>query len=95
MSLSKHFVSGALVAFTLLNGAAAFADERPTFEVASIPATPHQLAVVGASAAQEQAPTADLTRAGMPATPHQLAVLTPHRRSAALAVPASVGSARN
>ncbi|MGJ5206950.1 hypothetical protein [Bradyrhizobium sp. HKCCYLR20261] len=93
MTLTKTFATAAVLAVSLAAGAA-FADERPTFEVASIPATPHQLAVVGASGAEEQAPVADLTRAGMPATPLQLAVLTPHRRSAALA-PATIGNARN
>jgi hypothetical protein len=90
----KHIIPGSLVALALLSGAATAA-ELPSYEVTSIPATPHQLTVVGASAAQEQAPVADLTRAGMPATPVQLAVLTHHRRSAALAVPTAVGSARN
>ncbi|MGJ4887798.1 hypothetical protein ACQR0Z_07830 [Bradyrhizobium sp. HKCCYLS3077] len=93
MTFSKTFATSALVAVTLAAGAA-FADERPTFEAASLPATQHQLAVIGASAAEEQAPVADLIRAGMPATPLQLAVLTPHRRSAALA-PSTIGNARN
>jgi hypothetical protein len=95
MTLSKHLVAGALVTFALLSSAAARADELPTYEIASLPATPHQLTVVGASAAEERAPVAEFTRAGMPATPHQLAVLTPHRHNAALAVPTTVGTVRN
>ncbi|MGJ5181659.1 hypothetical protein ACQR16_32500 [Bradyrhizobium oligotrophicum] len=90
----KHIIPGSLVALALLGGAAVAA-ELPSYEISALPATPHQLSVVGASAAEEQAPVADLTRAGMPATAHQLAVLTAHRRSAALAVPTTVGSARN
>jgi hypothetical protein len=90
----KHIIPGSLVALALLGGVATAA-ELPSYEVGALPATPHQLSVVGASAAEEQAPVADLTRAGMPATPVQLAVLTGHRRSAALAVPTTVGSARN
>jgi len=94
MTLSKLLVPGTLVALALLTGAA-LADELPTFEVKSLPATPHQLTVVGASQAEERAPAAELTRAGMPATQHQVAVLTPHRHNAALAMPTTVSAVRN
>ncbi|WP_316219209.1 hypothetical protein [Bradyrhizobium sp. SZCCHNR2026] len=95
MTLAKHLLPGALVAFAVLHGAAAVAAELPTYDVSSFPATPLQLTVVGASAADEQAPVATLTRANMPATPVQLSVLTPHHRSAAAATVTTVGAARN
>ncbi|MGJ4930241.1 hypothetical protein ACQR1I_07420 [Bradyrhizobium sp. HKCCYLS2038] len=86
----KHIIPGSLVALALLSGAAVAA-ELPSYEVGALPATPHQLSVVGASSAQEiAAVNTDST-----ASPHQLAVLTHHRRSAALVVPTTVGSVRN
>jgi len=87
----KHIIPGSLVALALLSGAAVAA-ELPSYEVAALPATPHQLSVVGASAAEQQtvAINADST-----ASPHQLAVLAHHHRSAALVVPTTVGSAHN
>ena len=90
----KRLIPSTLLVLAALSSAAVAA-ELPNHEVKALPATPHQLSVVGASTAEEQAPAADLTRAGMPATNHQLAVLTTHRRSAALVVPTTVGSARN
>ena len=45
--LVKHLIPGAVLAFGLLQGAAA--DELPTYEAASLPATPHQLSVIGLS----------------------------------------------
>ena len=86
----KHIIPGSLVALALLSGAAVAA-ELPSYEVGALPATPHQLSVVGASAAQQ---TVAMNADGA-ASPHQLAVLTKHRRSAALAVPTIVGSVRN
>lgn len=90
----KRLIPSTLLVLAALSSAVVAA-ELPNYEVKALPATPHQLSVVGASAAEEQAPAADLTRAGMPATNHQLAVLTTHRRSSALVVPTTVGSARN
>ncbi|MGJ5077990.1 hypothetical protein [Bradyrhizobium sp. SZCCHNS3002] len=86
----KHIIPGSLLALALLSSAAV-AGELPSYEVGALPASPHQLSVIGASAAQQTvAINADST-----ATPVQLSVLTQHRRSAALAVPATVGSVRN
>ncbi|GLH79444.1 hypothetical protein SSBR45G_43530 [Bradyrhizobium sp. SSBR45G] len=84
----KHIIPGSLVALALLSGAAVAA-ELPSYEVGALPATPHQLSVVGASAAQQTIAADNAT------SPHQLAVLTHHRRSAALVIPTTVGSVRN
>jgi hypothetical protein len=94
MNFAKHLLPGALLAFATLQAAAA--GELPTYDVSSFPATQHQLAVVGASAADEQPPAATLTRDGMPATRLQLSVLAPHnRRSASAEQTTTVGAARN
>jgi len=94
MNVVKHILPGALLAFATLQAAAA--GELPSYEVSSFPATQHQLTVMGASAAHEQAPAATLTRDGMPATPLQLSVLAPHTRRSASAEPtATTGAARN
>jgi hypothetical protein len=94
MNFAKHLVPGALLAFATLQAAAA--GELPTYDVSSFPATQHQLAVVGSSAANEHAPAATLTRDGMPATRLQLSVLAPHHhRSAELDTTSTVGAARN
>jgi hypothetical protein len=69
----------AIVAVLMAGGAAAAA-ELPTYEVASLPITPHQLAVLGPAHAEQRAPAATLTVAGMPASPHQIAILTPRHR---------------
>jgi hypothetical protein len=75
---------------------AAAAGELPTYEITSFPATQHQLAVMGASAAaNQQTPVATLTRADMPASPVQLSVLSPHRRTASADAATTVGAARN
>ncbi|WP_315796345.1 hypothetical protein [Bradyrhizobium sp. SZCCHNRI3043] len=84
----KHIIPGSLLALALLTGAAV-AGELPSYEVGALPATPHQLSVVGASAAQQTIAAASA------ASPHQLAVLAQHRRSAALVAPTTVGSVRN
>jgi hypothetical protein len=94
-SFVKHLLPSAVLAFGLLQGAAALAAELPTFEAASLPATPHQLSVIGAADVKEQSATPTLTRADMPASPHQIAVLTPHRRNAAVTTATTVGAARN
>lgn len=86
----KHIIPGSLLALALLSGAAV-AGELPSYEVGALPATPHQLSVVGASAAQQTV----AVNVDSAASPHQLAVLTQHRRSAALVAPITVGSVRN
>jgi hypothetical protein len=92
VSLAKHLLPATVLALTIL-GAAASAAELPSYEVSSFPASPVQLSVLGASRAQEQSPTATLTRDDMPATPLQLSVLTPRRHRAADA--GAAGTARN
>jgi hypothetical protein len=91
----KHLLPGTVLALALLAGAAATAGELPTFEVQSLPATQHQLSVMGSSGVQEQAPTPVLTRNDMPASPHQLAVLAPHHRNAAVTGSTTVASSHN
>ena len=91
--LVKHLIPGAVLAFGLLQGAAA--DELPTYEAASLPATPHQLSVIGSPDVKEQSPVATLTRGDMPASPHQIAVLTPHRHRAAESNATTIGALRN
>jgi hypothetical protein len=82
--IAKHLLPATVLAL-ILGAAAASAAELPSYEVSSLPATPVQLSVLGASRAhvQEQSPTATLTRDDMPATPLQLSVLTPRRHRAA------------
>jgi hypothetical protein len=91
----KHLLSTAVLAFALLEGAAASAAELPTFEISSFPATPLQVAVMGASGVQQQAATPTLTRNNMPASPHQLSVLTPRHNFASVTSATTVGTAHN
>ncbi|CAL79241.1 conserved hypothetical protein; putative signal peptide [Bradyrhizobium sp. ORS 278] len=86
----KHIIPASLVALALLGGAAV-AGELPSYEVGALPATPHQLSVVGASGAQQTV----AINTDSAVSPHQLAVLTQHRRSTALVAPTTVGSVRN
>jgi len=72
-----HRVSLALTAILLSSAAAASAAELPTFEIAGLPLTQHQLTVLTSRNVQEQSPVPSLTLAGMPASPAQIAVLTP------------------
>ena len=88
----KHLLPSTVLAFVILEGAAAAAAELPTYELMSFPATPHQISVLGSAAVQEQAPTPGLTHNGMPASPHQIAVLTPRHNIVAGTDPATVGS---
>ena len=67
----------AVVAVLIAGGAGAAAAELPTYEVAGLAITPHQLAVLGPAHAEQQTPAVTLTMAGMPASPHQIAILTP------------------
>ena len=91
----KHLLATTVLAFTIMEGAAAIAAELPTFEISSYPATPLQLSVMGSAGVQEQAPTPTLTRDDMPASPHQLAVLTPRRSTVTATNSATVGASRN
>lgn len=92
----KSLSSIATLVAVFLGGASAGAAELPTFELRGFPITPHQVAVMGGTDVQEQAPTATLTFGGMPASPHQIAVLTqrPGMMAKAAAVkPTAVGLA--
>jgi len=93
--LLKYLLPSTLVAVAMLQGAAVMAAELPSYEVSSLPATSHQLAVIGSAGVQEQSTTPTLTRADMPASPHQLAVLAPHRRSAEVTHTTTVASSHN
>jgi hypothetical protein len=70
----------ATVTFLLLGVAAASAAELPQYEVAGLPISPHQIAVLGLGRITERLPTATLTLNGMPASPHQIAVLQPRAK---------------
>ena len=79
----------AAIAFAILQSTGiAMAAERPifefigfpTYELMSLPITPHQFSVVGSANVQEASPAPTLTFREMPASPHQIAVLTPHKR---------------
>ncbi len=93
MTFAKSLLLGTLLSVSALQSAGAA--ELPTYEVSSFPATQHQLTVIGASAADQQAPVATLTRADMPATPVQLSVLSHRRHSASADATTTVGAARN
>ena len=72
--MKKTFLMAAIAAATMV-GSGAGAGQLPTFELMGFPITPHQVAVIGGTGVQEQAPTPALTLGGMPASPHQIAVL--------------------
>lgn len=74
--MKKLFLSVAAAAL-LGGGAEVTAAELPTYEVAGLPITPHQMSVLGSSFVQERSPAPGLTIGGMPASPHQVLVLTP------------------
>jgi hypothetical protein len=75
--MSKHLSITSVVAFMLVSGAVASAQDLPTYETMGFPVTPLQISILGCSASvQEQASTPTNTMAGMPASPHQIAVLT-------------------
>jgi hypothetical protein len=80
-TMSKHLSIASVVAFTLIGGAAAAAQDLPTYEVMGFPISPVQVSILGCSAqVQERAPVTAFTISGMPASPHQIAVLTPRKR---------------
>jgi hypothetical protein len=71
----------AAITIVILKGAAtASAAELPTYELAGLPVTAHQISVVGSARVEEASPAPTMTLDGMPASPHQIAVLTPHRK---------------
>jgi hypothetical protein len=93
--MKKMFLIAAIPAVTVI-GSGAGAAELPTFELTGFPITPHQVAVVGGTGVQEQAPVPALTFGAMPASPHQIAVLTPRpsvTSKAAAMKPTTVGLA--
>jgi hypothetical protein len=95
IAMKKMFLIAAIAAVTVI-GSRAGAAELPTFGLTGFPITPHQVAVVGGTGVQEQAPIPALTFGGMPASPHQIAVLTPRpsvTAKAAAMKPTTVGLA--
>ena len=68
------------VTLLLLGAAGASAGELPQYEVAGLPISPHQIAVLGLGGITERSPAPTLTLNGMPASPHQIAVLQPRAR---------------
>jgi hypothetical protein len=68
------------VTFLLLEVAAGSAAELPRYEVAGLPISPHQIAILGLAGITERSPTATLMLNGMPASPHQIAVLQPRAK---------------
>jgi hypothetical protein len=79
--MSKHLSIASLVAFMLIGGAAASAQDLSIYEVMGFPISPVQVSILGCSAqVQERAPATALAMDGMPASPHQIAVLTPRKR---------------
>lgn len=79
--MSKHLSITSVVAFMLVSGAVASAQDFPTYESMGFPITPLQVSILGCSASvQERTPTPTLTIDGLPVSPHQIAVLTPRLR---------------
>jgi hypothetical protein len=76
IAMKKAFLMAAIAAETFV-GIGAGAAELPSFELAGLPITPHQVAVIGAADISEQSLIPTLVYGGMPASPHQIAVLTP------------------
>jgi hypothetical protein len=91
----KRLLATSVLAFAVLESAAAAAGELPTFEISSFPTTPLQVAVMGGTDVHEQAAAPTLTRNGVPASPHQLSVLTPRHRKVSEAGQSTVGAAQN
>ncbi|TPQ35151.1 hypothetical protein C2U70_15360 [Bradyrhizobium guangdongense] len=82
------------IASVALSAAAASAAELPSYEVAGMPISTHQVAVIGAANVEEQSTLASLSSGGMPASPAQLMVLSSRHRiieQAAMVTPATVG----
>jgi len=80
-TMSKHLSIASVVAFTLIGGIAASAQDLPTYEAMGFPISSVQVSILGCSAqVQEREPVTTFTMAGMPASPHQIAVLAPRKR---------------
>jgi hypothetical protein len=80
-TMSKHLSIASVVAFTLVAGAAASAQDLPTYEAMGFPISSVQVSILGCSAqVQQREPIIAFTMAGMPASPHQIAVLAPRKR---------------
>ncbi len=80
--MSKHLSITSVVAFVLMSGAVASAQDLPTYEVMGFPITPIQMSILGCSAQiQESSPTTTLTVDGMPASLHQVVVLAPRTKA--------------
>jgi len=78
----KHLSITSVAAFMLIGGAAASAQDLPTYEAMGFPISPVQVSILGCSAqVQEQATGPTITVDGVPATPHQITVLTPRNKS--------------
>ncbi|WP_271600410.1 MULTISPECIES: hypothetical protein [unclassified Bradyrhizobium] len=88
--MKKLFSIGAIAA--LLSIARASAAELPTFELAAFPITAHQVALIGGTNVEEQAPTPTLMLNGMSASPHQIAVLAPRSKVTAATIVAKQAS---
>lgn len=88
--MKKLFSVGAIA--VLLSITRASAAELPTFELAGFPITAHQVALIGGTNVEEQAPTPTLMLNGMPASPHQIAVLAPRSKVTAATTAAKQAS---
>jgi hypothetical protein len=76
----EKILFAAVVGFALA-GTSANALAFPSYELAGLPISPHQIAVLGLTASvNEHSPSQSLTVGGMPASPHQVAVLRLMRR---------------
>ncbi|MGX4806193.1 hypothetical protein [Bradyrhizobium guangdongense] len=71
----------AIAAIGVTNHADACALHLPTFELAGLPISQHQVAVLGSAQVEESTVRPTLMLDGMPASPHQIAVLTPRART--------------
>jgi hypothetical protein len=82
------------VAAAAIRGAASRAAELPGYQLAGLPITSHQVALLGGADVREQSPVATLTVQGMPASPSQIAILTPRpRMTSMIENPPTVGAA--
>ena len=84
------FITG--IALVALSAAAASAAELPSYEVAGLPISTHQVAVIGAANVQEQSAVDSLNADGMPASPAQLMLLSPRHRVMEQAAMVSYGT---
>jgi len=71
--MSKHLSITSVAAFMLIGGAAASAQDLPTYEAMGFPISPVQVSILGCSAqVQERATGATITVDGVPASPTKL-----------------------